>query len=207
MRCLNSIAMLSLALMGIGPALCGQDSPPPVGTEMELRGAALQAKVSTLPEAKVNVGTKHSSFQVLDLAKTRTTVNGTDYYAFRFTTPSKPLFLMWSFRREAGMTKWDIIAAKGQQDGFVTFDMLSLPRDLPDIGKKGDEFVLQSYDSPPTNTEYIIWFASTEPVKVTASLNFVARPNDVGFGFIFPSLADPEPTQPVPEPAHRRVTR
>ena len=166
------VALLAcLFIMRAHSAEEGNDETPHI---QELR-VALQEKHDDLPRVSVNTQQQYVSFMTIDLTQTVTKVEGKRYYAFRFTTPKEVGPLSWSFKVPKGCFGWYIVPAKGRMYGFTTFGRHTLPRDVSNLGKQGDVFVLQqlpAHNLQP-NTDYIMWFGFEEDSdpKVTFSLN------------------------------------
>lgn len=142
---------------------------------------AIQNKQAQFPYVKVNTDMGHVSFTNVDLSKTATTVGDATYYAFRFTTPEEPGCLSWSFKIPKGRHPWQILSSKGRMAGFDTtgnepWASPVLQKDVPNVGKQGDSFIVQHLHAAnlQTNFDYIIFFKLTgEQLKLDVSLNIV----------------------------------
>lgn len=184
---ISTVAVCLLTIRGY-TAEEGNDETP----HLQKLRFALQAKHGDLPMVSVNTRQEDVSFTTIDLTPSLTTVEGKNYYAFRFTTPKERGPLIWSFRVPRGTFSWYIVPVKGRMQGFTHFDQRRYRRKVSDLGAPGDTFVLQrlpAHNLQP-NRDYIMWFGIKEDgvPKIMLSLNVLRSGSSYTYTDTFPML-------------------
>ena len=153
---------------------------------------AFQAKYDILPEVKLNTVKEDVKFQIVDLRKSITQIDGAKYCAFRFKTGKKVSQLTWCFRRPAGLRSWYIFRQKGRMEGFSYFHNFALSKDDEEMGNKGDLCFVQSLTSDHFDPEtgYIMWFKikSDADAAINLSLNMTAVEDGARYSAVFPAI-------------------
>jgi len=153
---------------------------------------ALQAKYESLPVVNLNAVKEDVKFEIVDMKKSITTIEGSKYCAFRFNTGNKVSQLVWCFRKPPGLRSWYIFSEKGRMDGFTDFNMFKLSDDGGGMGSIGDLCCVQSLTSRhfSPNTGYIIWFEIRDNADsaINLSLNMTPVPDNSRYSEVFPSI-------------------
>lgn len=191
MRTLTSILTLLAIMASFASAI---EPRRPESEEEKNRRVALQAKYKELPEVKLNRVKEDVKFQIVDMRKTITEVNGAKHCAFRFKTADKVSQLTWCFRFPPGIRRWYIMPEKGRMEGFFHFDRFVFNHDdeSEGWGSNGDLFAVQSLPSRyfEPNTGYIIWFEIRDNADsaINLSLNMLPVPDGSTYSAVFPTI-------------------
>ena len=166
----------------------------PESEQEKARRVALQAKYKELPEVKLNRVKEDVKFQIVDMRKSLTEVNGVKYCAFRFKTEDTVSQLTWCYRMPPGIRRWYIIPEKGRMEGFFNFRKFIFNHDdeSEGWGSKGDLFAAQSLPSRyfEPNSGYIIWFEILDRADsaINLSLNMTPVPDGSTYSAVFPTI-------------------
>lgn len=153
---------------------------------------ALQAKYKSLPEVKLNAVKEDVKFEIVDMRKSITEIDGSKYCAFRFKTGAKVSQLVWCFRIPPGLQSWYIFPEKGRMEGFNHFNKFVLSDDEKAMGSIGDLCIVQSLTSHyfEADSGYIIWFKIRDHADsaINLSINMTPVPDGSRYSAVFPDI-------------------
>ncbi len=190
-RIKTSIIILLVASLGLAP-LESNAIEPQDDEDISVGGIrrALQAKYAALPEVKLNAVKEDMKFEIVDMKKSITDIDGSKYCAFRFKTGNNVSQMVWCFRIPPGLQSWYIFSEKGRMEGFNTFDKFVLRNDEEPIGSNGDYGIVQSLTSRhfTPNTGYIMWFKIRDNADsaINLSINMTPVPDHSRYSEVFP---------------------
>lgn len=159
--------------------------------EDDVRAMVRRTKTEHFPKVEVHVDATNAAFVHVELRNAHITVNGKEFFGFKFRVPKSEGKLTWSFRLAKGYQHWYTIRPSGPMGDIVGIHSDAQSKeDMNGLGTKGTRFMTQELSRGywETDEDYfvLIHFEATPPDTLPVCLNFISRDSNLKRRDYFP---------------------